>query len=86
MGSVQKHNNYHNSTVFDAPDLSQVPLSFLGFILLGFPPILVYKIILQPIGVKISSTVLEEYTFTNKEIHFEAIAVQGFLFREEFST
>ena len=31
------------------------------------------------IGVKISSTVLEEYTFTSKEIHFEAIAVQGYI-------
>ena len=32
------------------------------------------------IGVKISSTVLEECTFTSKEIRFEAVAVQGFLF------
>ena len=38
------------------------------------------------IGVKISSMVLEEYTFTSKEICFEAVAVQSFLFGEEFST
>ena len=32
------------------------------------------------IEMKISSTTLEEYTFTSKEIRFEAVAVQGFLF------
>ena len=85
LGSVQKHKYYHNSAVFDAPNLSQVPSSFLGFNLLGFPPTLAYKDHPTAIGVKILSTVQEEFIITSKEIRFEVVAVLGFLFCEEFS-
>ena len=78
LGSVQKHNNYHNSAVFDAPNLSQVPSSFQGFILIGFPPILPYKDHPAAIGVKILSMVQEEYIITSKEIRFEVVPVPDF--------
>ena len=74
------------SAVFVTPNLSQVSLSFLGFILLGFPPTLAYKDHLAAIGVKILSMVQEEFIITSKEIRFEVVAVSGFLFCEEFST
>ena len=86
LGSVQKEINYHNLAVFDAPNLSQVSSSFLGFILIGFPPTLAYKAHLAAIGVKIFITVQEEFIFTSKEIRFEVVAVPDFFFCEEFST
>ena len=70
LGIVQKHRFYHNSAVLDAPNLFQVPLSFLGFFLLEFPPTLAYKNHLAAIGVKILSTVQGEFIITSKEIQF----------------
>ena len=78
LGNVQKQENNHNSAVFDAPNLSQVPSSFLEFFLLGFPPTLEYRDHLVAIGVKIFSTVQEEYIFTSKEIRFKVVAIPGF--------
>ena len=78
LGSVQKHKFYQNSAIFDAPNHSQVPSIFLGFILLGFPPTLAYRDHLAAIGVRILSTVQEELIITSKEIRFEVVAVSGF--------
>ena len=78
LGSVQKQKYYHNSAVFEAPNLSQVPSSFLGFFLLGFPPTLAYKDHLAAIGVKILSTIQGKFIITSKEIHFEVVVVPGF--------
>ena len=83
---MQKHKFHHISAVFDALNLSQVPSSFLGFIVLGFQPTLVYKDHPIAIGLKIPSTVQEEFIITSKEIRFKVVAVLGFLFYEEFST
>ena len=86
LGSVQKHKIYHNSVVLDTPNFSQVPLSFLGFFLLGFPPTLAYRDHPAAIGVKILSTIQEEFIITSKEIRFEVVTVLDFLFYEEFLT
>ena len=85
LGSVRKHNTYHNLAVFEAPNLSQVSSSILVFILIWFPPTLAYKDHLAAIGVKIVTTVQEEFIITSKEIRFEVVAVPDFLFYEEFS-
>ena len=71
---------YQISVVLDAPNLSQVPLSFLGFFLVGFPPTLAYKEHPAAIGVKILSTVQEEFIITGKDIRFEVVTVPGFFF------
>ena len=79
MGSVQKQNNNQFLAV-SGPKLLLSPLKL--------PRSLPTRVSINPsiqdhpvaIGLKISITVLEEYTFTSKEIHFEAVAVQGFLF------
>ena len=78
LDSVQKLINYHNSTVFDALNLSQVPSSFLGFILIGFLPTLAYKDLFAAIGVKILSTVPEEFIIASNDIYFEIVVVPGF--------
>ena len=70
LGSVEKQKFYHDSAILDAPYLFQVPLSFLGFILLGFPSTLAYRDHLAAIGVKILSTVQGEFIITSKEIQF----------------
>ena len=56
---MQKHKFYDFYAVLDTPNLSQVPLSFLGFFLLGFPPTLAYKDRPAAIGLKILSTIQE---------------------------
>ena len=60
-------------------------IKILGFFLLGFPLTLAYKDYPIAIGVKILSTVEEEFIITSKEICFEVVAVLSFLFYEEFS-
>ena len=75
---MQKHIKCRNSVVFDAPNLSQVSLSFLGFILLGFPPTLAYKDHPVAVGVKIFSTVREEFIIISKEIRIEVVVVSCF--------
>ena len=74
---MQKHKFYQISAILNAPNLSQVLLSFLGFFLLGFPPTLAYRDRLAAIGVKILSTVQEEFIITSKEIRFEVVAILG---------
>ena len=78
MGSLHKHKYYYNSTVFDAPNLSQVPSSFLGFFLLEFPPTLAYRDHFVTIRVKILSPIQGEFIITSKEIRFEVVVVPGF--------
>ena len=70
LGNVQKKFFNDNSAVLEDPNLFQVPLSFLGFFLLGFPPTLAYRDHLAAIEVKILSMVQGEFTITSKEIQF----------------